>query len=120
MFVSADPKSPVAGFVTVEDPTKAEPAIESYVKSGLIVHTYSDANAKEAKANNLSRSLTALGSGAQIISTDFIKPDLRISSYQVHLPKGLVARCNVILGLDRCANREVELDSQTPQPRPNH
>ena len=78
------------------------------VKAGLIVHTYADADTKEARANNTGRRDSAFTSGAQIISTDFIVADPQISRYQVRLPKNRVAQCDVVSMLQRCAGRDLE------------
>jgi hypothetical protein len=108
MFVSTDSKSPVAGFVTVEDPTKASAAIAADVKTGLIVRTFADANAKEARANNMARRDGAFASGAQIVSTNFIIADNRVGKYQVRLPQNHVAQCDVQTALSRCMGVDVE------------
>ena len=86
MFVATDDKSPAAAFVTVENPLKDGAAIAKDVRAGLIVHTYSDADTKEARAKSTARRDAAFASGAQIISTDFLVADPRISPYQVRVP----------------------------------
>src|SRR5579863_3789674 len=83
MFISTDEKSPAAAFITVEDPAKALGQITRAVKSGFMVHTYADADTKEARANNTARRDEAFASGAEVISTDFIRPDPGIGKYQV-------------------------------------
>lgn len=108
MFVSTDIESQAAGFVTVEDPTKAAAEIVTDVKMGLIVHTFADANTKEARANNTSRRDQAFASGAQIVSTDFIIADKQIGKYQVRVPHGRVGQCNAQLAPQRCLGWDVE------------
>ena len=108
MFVSTDSKSPAAGFVTVEDPVKAAAEITAYVKMGLIVRTFADANTKEARANNTLRRDKAFESGAQIVSTDFIVADKQIGKYQVRVPHGSIGQCNAQLTPQRCLNWDVE------------
>jgi hypothetical protein len=108
MFVSTDSKSPAAGFITVEDPVKAAAEITAYVKMGLIVRTFADANTMEARANNTLRRDKAFDSGAQIVSTDFIVADKQIGKYQVRVPHGRIGQCNVQLTPQRCLNLDVE------------
>ena len=36
----------------------------------------------------------ALASGAQYVSTDYMRPDSRLSAYRAGLPQGVVARPN--------------------------
>ncbi len=84
-------------FVTIEDPAMAPSAISQAVKAGFMVHTFADADTKEARADSLARRDKALASGAQIISTDFFVADPRISKYQARLPKGHVGQCDALL-----------------------
>jgi hypothetical protein len=108
MFVNTDVKSPAAAFVTIEDATKSPAAIRDAVKAGFIVHTFADADTKEARTNNTVRRDKAFETGAQIISTDFLAADPRVGSYQVRLPKSHVAQCDGLLAPGRCANLDVE------------
>ena len=108
MFVSADETSPAAAFVTVEDPVKTPDRITAAVKAGFMVHTYADADTKEARANSVARRDKALATGAQVISTDFILLDPRIGKYQVRLPKGHSGQCDVLLVPERCSGLDVE------------
>jgi hypothetical protein len=108
MFISTDSQSPAAAFVTVEDPTKARGAISQAVKAGFMVHTFADADTKEARANVLGRLDGALASGAQVISTDFIQADPQIGKYQVRLHAGRVGQCDALFGPERCDGLDVE------------
>jgi hypothetical protein len=108
MFVATDTASPAAAFVTIEDASKAPAAIRQAVKAGFIVHTFADADTKEARANNTVRRDKAFASGAQVISTDFFVADPGIGKYQVRVPGGRVAQCNVLLAPGRCGGVDVE------------
>jgi Phosphoinositide phospholipase C, Ca2+-dependent len=108
MFVNTDVNSPAAAFVTIEDATKSPAAISGAVRAGFIVHTFADADTKEARTNNTVRRDKAFETGAQIISTDFLAADPSVGSYQVRIPKGRVAQCDGLLSPARCANRDVE------------
>jgi hypothetical protein len=78
MFVSTDGKSPAAAFVTVENPIKQAAGITADVKAGFMVHTFADADTKEARSGSTLRRDWAIASGAQLISTEFLVPDIRI------------------------------------------
>ena len=73
-----------------------------------MVHTFADADTKEARANNLGRLDRALASGAQVISTDFIQADPRISKYEARLHSGHVGQCDALFGPERCDGLDVE------------
>lgn len=118
MFVATNTGSPAAAFVTIEDPSKAPAAVSAAVRAGFIVHTFADADTKEARANNTSRRDKAFASGAQIISTDFLVPDPRLGPYQVRVPHGHVAQCNAQIAPDRCAGLDVESGRDSMPARP--
>jgi hypothetical protein len=108
MFVATDMNSPAAGFVTIEDPSKVPGAISQAVRAGFMVHTFADADTKEARAGNTARRDKAFASGAQVISTDFLSVDPAIGKYQVRVPGGHVAQCGPQFGPERCGGLDVE------------
>ena len=108
MFVATDAGSPAAAFIAIEDPSKAPAAITQAVRAGFMVHTFADADTKEARANNTARRDKAFASGAQVISTDFITADPQVGGYQVRMPKGHAAQCNVQFAPQRCGGFDVE------------
>jgi len=114
MFVATDAKSPAAGFVTIDNPAKNSGDIIGHVKAGLIVHTFADADTREARKNDMLRRDWAFASGAQMISTDFIVANKRIGKYQVRVPGGHVAQCNVQLAPGRCGGLDLEMPSDSP------
>ena len=118
MFISTDTQSPAAAFVTVEDPIKAPDSISRAVKEGFMVHTFADADTKEARANNIARRDKAIASGAQVISTDFLLADPHIGKYQVRLPNGHAGQCDVLFAPERCGGMDMETgrDSVTERP----
>lgn len=113
MFVSTDEKSPLAAFVTIEDPIKDAARITADVKAGLMVHTWADAETKEARTDNTARRESALTSGAQIVSTDFLYADPKIGPYQVRLANDHRASCDVQLSPQRCGGLGVERGNLT-------
>ena len=118
MFVSTDDKSPAAAFVTVENPIKQAASITADVKAGFMIHTFADADTKEARSGSTLRRDWAVASGAQIVSTDFLVPDKRIGKYAVHLPKDHIGQCDVQLSPQHCVGRDIETggDSQLAVP----
>jgi hypothetical protein len=108
MFISTDDKSPAAAFVTVENPVKQAPAIGASVKAGFMVHTFADADTKEARSSDTERRDWAFASGAQLVSTDFLIADSEIGKYAVRLPYNRVGQCDVQMPLQRCQGRDVE------------
>jgi hypothetical protein len=72
------------------------------------VKTAADADAVEARANNLTRATTALASGAQVIATDYPVPDPTIGPYVVQFPRSAIARCNPVTAPKWCRTRDIE------------
>lgn len=109
MFVATDTNSPAAAFITIDDPTKMPAQIGQAVKAGFIVHTFADADTKEARAGTTQRRDKAFASGAQVISTDFLTLDPTIGKYEVRVPGGRVAQCNAqLVAAPLCGNWDVE------------
>jgi hypothetical protein len=69
-----------------------------------MVRTRADAGTWESRSGDYSRMNMAFSSGAQIISTDYYRPDERApidpdwSDYSVQLPNYVVARLNPVNG----------------------
>ncbi|MDO8378728.1 phosphatidylinositol-specific phospholipase C1-like protein [Phenylobacterium sp.] len=93
MFINTD-EGPAAAYVTLNEPTELAGRIEAALASGLIVRTRADADTLEARANDRTRQAQAFASGAQYVSTDYLKPDPRFGPYEARLPGGGVARLN--------------------------
>ena len=93
MFVYADPSSPLAAIASVPDARVESARIASLVGAGYIVRTRADDGGVEARANDTSRAVAALASGAQLVSTDYPVP--AASGYVVSAP-GNPARCNPV------------------------
>ena len=106
MFVAADQSSPLAAFVNIPDPVKDGARIRAAVKAGLMVITRADDDAREARANNPARRDAAFASGAQIIRTNFIRPDPAIGAYHVSLAEEPDAMCGSDIGSEQCVRFE--------------
>ena len=55
MFVNTDEKSPAAAFTTIDNPAKNSNDVIARVKAGFIVHTFADADTREARKNDMLR-----------------------------------------------------------------
>jgi hypothetical protein len=71
MFGLYDAAEPEAAVFNIQDPKAEEARIKALVGQGFLVRTRSDADTKEARANDHSRLQAALRSGAQVISSDY-------------------------------------------------
>ena len=92
MFVNTHEDSPVAAYITLNDPLQQAERIRRAVAMGLMVRTRSDADTVQARSNDTTQREAAFASGAQYVSTDYLRPDTRFSPYMVRMPDGLRAR----------------------------
>ncbi|MFK3650903.1 phosphatidylinositol-specific phospholipase C1-like protein [Lysobacter enzymogenes] len=108
MFVNGDETSPDAAYLTINDPIADGERIRKAVQAGFLVRTRADADTVESRRNDPRRREAAFASGAQYISTDYPKPDLRFGRYRVTFPRSEVVRCNPVRAQGRCDRRAVE------------
>lgn len=95
-FVNTEESSPAAGYITLNDPVGQSERIRAAVKAGIIVRTRADADTWEARRNDRARQVAAFASGAQYVSTDYMRPDPRLGPYEAKLPGGGAARLNAL------------------------
>jgi hypothetical protein len=100
MFVYSEPGTPEAAFVILNDPDNIS-RIQQCVKEGYIVRSRCDEGTHEARTGDYTQMHKAMTSWAQIISTDYYKPDERAgkkgwTNYQVKFPNGEIARIDSI------------------------
>jgi len=105
MFVPASPDDEYAAIIKRDTP---DPAFADLVRQNFLVKTAADADAVEARANNLTRATTALASGANVVSTDYPVADPAIGAYVVQLPGSAIARCNPVTAPQWCRDRDIE------------
>ena len=102
MFVNSGDNQPESAFIMENNPSSSN--IERWVSEGYIVRTRADSNTDEARTNDVSKRDRAFASGAQLISTDYYRPDPRHltdpgwTDYSVRFPGGAAARLNPING----------------------
>jgi hypothetical protein len=105
VFANGQPGEPHAAVVIANDAVGAQGTIADWVSRGYIVRTMADGETKQARSGDTTSRDAALASGAQIVSTDYYRPDPRGSTpgsgwtnYEVRLPGGGPARTNPING----------------------
>ncbi len=107
LFTNAVPGAPDAAFTEQNAGTREE--IDALVRQGYLVRTRSDEGTEQARTNDTSRRDLALGSGAQMISTDYPAAEPSPwSAYRVGLPNGVVARCNPVNKPSGCRDELLE------------
>ena len=102
MFTFSKPGNPECAFVRYNNPSKKLNEIQELVAQGYIVRTRTEDGPKAAKEGDYEQMEAALASGAQIISTDYYRPDSRHkesedwSSYAVQFPNEELALVNFL------------------------
>lgn len=95
MFANAEPGTPEAAWLIMNEAVEELSQIQKYVKEGYIVRTRADANTQEARANDQRTFQAAKQSGAQIITTDYYRKSTHFpSDYVVHFDDGGYVRRN--------------------------
>ncbi len=107
-FVFAQPQDDEAAFLLLNNPITRFTEIQQAVMNGFMVRTRADGDTKEARTGDFSKMLAAFESGAQVISTDYYKPDPRYKTepqnwtdYQVVFPGGRTIRINPVSAGDK-------------------
>ena len=103
IFTNSEPGSPDAAFIERNDGTAEE--ITKLVGEGYLIRTRTDADTKEARANDTSKRDAMIASGAQILSTDYPvnEPARWEGHFVVKFPDNQEARCNPVNSGPRCA-----------------
>lgn len=96
LFVNVPETSPLAAYMTLNEPLRDQALIQEMVRRGFLVRTRADAGTLEARANDTTRRYAAFASGAQYISTDYMTPRASFGPYAVSIPGGGPARCNPV------------------------
>ena len=103
IFTNAEPGSPDAAFVEVNDPLKDPALIPNLARKGYLIRTRTDADTVQARSGDTRQRDAALASGAQILSSDYyFNEKASWSGYSVNFPKGEIARCNPVLNPPHC------------------
>ena len=113
MFVNAGPAGedakPYAAYMTLNEALTDTAHITAMVEAGYLVRTRADADTKEARTGDTKRRDAAFASGAQVVSTDYRRPEARFgTTYQVRLPDGAITICNPVRTGAICDGASVE------------
>jgi Phosphoinositide phospholipase C, Ca2+-dependent len=106
-FVNSDEEAPDNAYYTLNEQADG-PRTSALVRAGFMVRTRADADTVEARSNDTTRRDVSFLCGAQYVSTDYRRPDLRFSDYQVRLPGGAIAVANPQRAPERCAGMPIE------------
>ncbi len=108
IFIYSEPGNPETAFVILNNPVPDQADITQAVAAGYIVRTRADSNTDEARSGDYTNMNAALASGAQIVSTDYYRPDPRgvagdsgWTDYHVRFPNNELARINAISAADK-------------------
>lgn len=102
MFVySSSPNKDYSAFLILNSSKSQKSAIQQYVQQGYMVRTRTDAGTTQARTGDYSDMQAAFESGAQIISTDYYRPDARAgqpgwTDFTVRFPNNELARINPV------------------------
>ena len=112
LFTNAVPGSPDAAFLKRNDPLGAKTAeIQELVRAGYLVRTRSDLPLTTVTSGDTGLLDAALGSGAQLVSTDFPQVGMSArygSDFVARLPNGGPVRCNPVNAPARCRSDRLE------------
>lgn len=97
LFTTSEPGTPEAAVLIINDPIEKGSEIRQRVEQGYLVRTRADAETAEARRGDRRRFEAAQASGAQIISTDYPRPDKRLGTgYSVSFEGGAYTRRNPV------------------------
>ncbi|MCF8258937.1 MAG: phosphatidylinositol-specific phospholipase C1-like protein, partial [Flavobacteriales bacterium] len=94
MFAQSQADREHAAFIKLDDPFPDD--VAQHVQQGFMVRTRTDTPGHEARRNDTSMREAAFASGAQILSTDYYRPDPKLSDFQVFFEGGSVAKLNFL------------------------
>jgi len=104
---SGDRSLSFAAVHSQNDPFGNAENIATLVRKNYLVRTRADSDLVEARAEDNSRLLTALDSGAHFVSTDFPVP-VEGFDYWVQIPEGTPSRCNPVTAPGNCESEDIE------------
>lgn len=101
LFTNAQPGTPDAAFIEVNNATSDPGLIPNLVRKGYLVRTMTDPTPERIRANDITKRDAAIESGAQLLSTDYPLDEAAGSGYAVRFPN-TNARCNPVLKPASC------------------
>lgn len=108
MFTNSTPGKPEAAFLQYNDPIKKEDTIKMMINKNYIIRSRTDEPNIQNRSGDYTQQQTAFRSGAQILSTDYYRPDPRyqtqpnqFKNYSCQFPYGDLARINPITAANK-------------------
>ena len=108
MFTNSNAGHPEAAFLQYNSADRYEDSIKLFVNKGYIIRTMADGPNNQNISGDYTKQEAAFRSGAQIISTDYYRPDPRYltqptkyKNYSCQFPNGELARINPISATDK-------------------
>jgi len=108
MFTGSRPGEDDAAFAKLNDPIADKRAIADALAANMLVRTRADADTTQARSNDTRMRDAALAGGAQLVSTDYERPNPDFSPYSVAIPGGSPARCNPVTAPPECSPHDIE------------
>ncbi len=112
-FIFSSAGKPEAAFLKYDDAVVNLDTIKKYVSEGYFIRTRADAGTWEARSGDYNPMNKAFESGAQLVSTDYYKPDYRCDTsstwtcYSVQFPGGNTAVVNPVCGPKNAENKNL-------------
>jgi len=104
LFANAEPGTPEAAVLIMNDPIRDGEEIARLVGLGYLVRTRADSGTVEARRGDYTRAEAAAASGAHFISTDYYVADTSMDTgYKVRLPGDATSRWNPVTAASRAA-----------------
>lgn len=94
IFTGSQKGKPEAAVLLYDDPISEWNKIIDAVQKGYMVRTRCDEPGNQNKTNDYTRQDAAFRCGAQILSTDYYRPDTRFTSYSCQFPDGDLIKIN--------------------------
>lgn len=107
MFANYLPPHPLAAIMLMDKPIERHTEIQATVAKNYIVRTRADADSG-GEDFDPARPVSALTSGAQMLSTDFPVPGMRDDGYWLELTGGTPSRCNPVVAPPSCTPEAIE------------
>jgi hypothetical protein len=114
LFTNAQPGTPDAAFIEVNNAMSDPGVIPGLVRKGYLVRTMTDPNPAGVRANDTRKRDSSMISGAQILSTDYPYDEAAASGYAVRFDRGNV-RCNPVLKPAACDSTAIGEDLGSQQ-----
>jgi hypothetical protein len=109
LFTPSQPGEDDAAFAKLNDPVGDAQKIAAALAANMLVRTRADAGTVQARIDDTRPRTAALRGGAQIVSTDYERPDPTVGTdYVVAIPGGTPARCNPVTAPPECRPSDVE------------